>query len=387
MPAIFILRLLFGLASLAVLALGGYLLWSWYEGDVFRTDAGDLARVHEDWRLWSAIALLAFSAFGRFLVTPLLARPDPTPYKPSPRTGTMIASPTGASLYVEDHGPADGPTLLFTHGWGLDSTIWTLAKRDLGARYRLVSWDLPGLGRSKAGPKGIGLTAFAADLEAVMAWAGRTPPILIGHSIGGMTIETLARDRPDRINFNVAGVVLINTTYTDPLKTMAFSGLAQALRGPLLEPAMWLTKWLSPLAQLSAWQSYLSGGAHMATRFQFGPDVTRARLEHTTLLGVKNSQGAIARGDLAMFRWDATGAMKAVTRPILVLGGDLDIVTKPEAGRAIAASANRADLKTFARANHMGFLEKAEEYNAAIDRFATSLEANAPAPAAPRVTT
>jgi len=377
MPALFILRLFFSVASLAVLALGGYLLWSWYEGDLFRDAAGALVRTREEWRLWTAVGLLAFSGFGRLLVTPLLARRDRTPYMASCGVGKMIPSPTGASLYVEEDGVPDGPTLLFTHGWGLDSTIWTRAKQDLGSCYRLVLWDLPGLGRSIAGPKGVNLTSFAADLEAVMTWAGDTAPVLVGHSIGGMTIQTLAGDKPDLINRKTAGLVLVNTTYTNPLKTMVLSSVVRALRAPLLEPALHLTKWLSPLACLSAWQSYFSGGAHMATRFEFGSNVTRAELEHATLLGVKNSQGVIARGNLAMFRWDATGALAAITKPVLVLGGDIDIVTKLEASKTIAASAQRAEVKSFPKANHMGFVEQAEDYNAAIARFATAVHAGA----------
>jgi pimeloyl-ACP methyl ester carboxylesterase len=82
-----------------------------------------------------------------------------------------------------------------------------------------------------------------------------------------------------------------------------------------------------------------------------------------------------------MFRWDASGALKAVTRPILVLGGEMDIVTKPEASRVIATSAKKAELNIFAKANHMGFLENADDYNAEIARFAASIQADVLAPA------
>jgi pimeloyl-ACP methyl ester carboxylesterase len=371
MPALFILRLVFGFFSLAVLGAAGWLLWSWYQGDLFYDVDGALERTRHDWRLWAGLALLAFSFFGRFLVTPVLARADQTPYRPMRGEGRMIASPTGASLYVEQAGLAQGPTIVFTHGWGLDSTIWTLAKRDLGSRYRLLLWDLPGLGRSNPGREKETLERFATDLEAVMAQAGG-PCLLVGHSIGGMTIQTLARDRKALVNKNVAGIVLLNTTYTNPLKTMVLSGLVQSLR-PLLEVALHLTKWLEPLAQLSAWQGYLSGSAHIANRFEFASQVTRAQLEHTTLLGVKNRQGIVALGNLAMFRWDATGALKDLDTPVLVLGGKTDIVTKPEASRYIAKQAARGELRIVEDANHMGFVERAGVYNEAIARFAAEV--------------
>jgi pimeloyl-ACP methyl ester carboxylesterase len=335
--------------------------------------------VREDWRLWTALAVFAFSAFGRFLVVPLLARPDRTPYAPTYGAGRMLASPTGSSLYVEEAGLSRGPTLIFTHGWGLDSTIWTLAKRDLAARYRLILWDLPGLGRSKAAKDGITLESFATDLQTIIGLTDGQRPLLVGHSIGGMTIQTLARDNPDFVNARVAGLALFNTTYTDPLQTMALSGLVRALRWPVLEPALRLTKWLEPLAQLGAWQSYLSGGAHMATRFEFASHVTRRQLEHTTLLGVKNRQAVIASGNLAMFRWDATSALAPITAPILVLGGDADIVTKVVASRVIASDAKRSRLEIAPEANHMGFVERADTYNAALAHFASEVLSAAPA--------
>jgi pimeloyl-ACP methyl ester carboxylesterase len=167
--------------------------------------------------------------------------------------------------------------------------------------------------------------------------------------------------------------VLVNTTYTNPLKTMILPRLATALRPVLLEPVSLLLIWLQPLAWLMAWQSYLCGSAHMANRLGFGPDVTRSQLEHVTLLSTRNPPASIGRGNLAMFRWDATGALAKVPVPVLVLGGAIDIVTKPDASRVIAGTNPKAALKIIDRANHMGFLEQHGIYNGAIDAFVTSV--------------
>ena len=59
MPFIPFVRFVLGLVSLAVLVAAGYLLWSWYEGEVVRDGTGTLVRVRENWRLWTSIGLLA----------------------------------------------------------------------------------------------------------------------------------------------------------------------------------------------------------------------------------------------------------------------------------------------------------------------------------------
>jgi pimeloyl-ACP methyl ester carboxylesterase len=169
-------------------------------------------------------------------------------------------------------------------------------------------------------------------------------------------------------------VVFVNTTYTNPLKTSILPRLSQALRFPVLEPMMWLTIWLAPLAWLGAWHSYINGSTHFANRFGFGKFVTRSQLNHTALLSTRNSQGVIAKGNLAMFRWDASGATATLPVPVLVLAGDMDILTKPEASRTIASVTPAAELQIVEGVNHCGFLERADIYNAAIENFATGVQ-------------
>ncbi|WP_309630342.1 alpha/beta hydrolase [Brevundimonas sp.] len=375
MPFIPLLRALLSLAGLVLIASVAWLLWTWWSGELVVYDPGLTIRVREDWRLWTALALVAFSALGRVPMLLLIAKPDTDPTRAMRARGEMVASPTGAELYVEVDGAAEGPVVIANHGWGLDSTIWRYLKRDLAeartlAPNQLITWDLAGVGRSKAPEDGrITLENFAADLETLIVRVAPRPVILIGHSIGGMTIQTLVRDAPALVRDRVAGIVLVNTTYTNPLKTMILSGLAQALRKPVLEPMFRLTILLKPLAWLSAWQSYFNGMSHLANRLQFAGSVTYSQLDHTTLLGTRNSPAVLAKGNLAMFDWDATGAMAGFTGPVLVIGGEQDLVTRLEAGEAIRAQSSTGELQRVSNANHMGFLERSHHYNALIGAF------------------
>lgn len=385
MPLIALARFLFSLLSLALLLVCAYLLWSWYKGDVVRDVNGVLYLARDEWRLWTGLGLLAWSGLGRLIVTPLVAARDEGALTcPVHGEGKIITGASGARLYLESVGPPGAPVIVLTHGWGLDSTIWSYAKRDLAA-YRLILWDLPGLGRSKlAKGRVLTLDDFAADLGTVIEQAGSQPVVLVGHSIGGMTIQTFARDNPELFARRVAGVVLVNTTYSNPLKTMILAPLVTFLRWPVIEPMMRLTIWLQPLAWLSAWQSYLSGSAHIANRLGFGRYVTRSQLEHTTLLATRNPPSVQAKGNLAMFRWDVSAALPMINKPVLVLGGDADIVTKLEASQVIAGAIPKARLQVVEGVNHMGFLERSDVYNQAIADFAAGLQADsAAAPARP----
>lgn len=371
MPLIIVARLFFSLLSLCILGGAVYLLWEWYQGDLVRQADNRVVRIRTDWLLWLGLCLAAISFLGRPLLTLILAKPDTDHTSPEREKGQLVAGASGSTLYVEQLGSPTAPPIILVHGWAMDSTIWFYAKRDLARHFNVLCWDLPGMGKSTpASSSAIGLTEFSQDLRTIIGLLGGQKVVLVGHSIGGMTIQTLARDDPAFFSAHVAGTVLVNTTYTNPLRTMVLSGLAQAIRWPLLEPLMRLGILLQPLVWLSAWQSYFSGTAHIANRLGFGKYVTRSQLEHTTLLSTRNSPANIHRGNLAMFRWDATKAMSAITSPLLVLAGDMDIVTKPEAGQTIAMHHSRGIFTNLDGANHMGFLERHSVYNAAIATFA-----------------
>lgn len=186
-----------------------------------------------------------------------------------------------------------------------------------------------------------------------------------------MTTQTFWRACPEDLRQRVAGVVLVDTTHEDPLRTMWLSPLWRALRWPVIEPMMWLTILLSPLVWLSSWQGYLSGSNQLVMRLTgFGRFATRGQVDFTARLACKGSPGVQAKGNLAMFRWKATEVLPTIHVPVLVLAGTKDIVTLPSASKLIADKAPRARLIQIEGAGHMGFMEQAEAYNEAIAAFA-----------------
>ncbi len=371
MPIITLPRAILSLVSLAILAGALYLLWSWQDGYYVRDPDGVLRHLHgETWRLYAGLGLLAWSFLGRFVVL-LFMRPDRDPPSVERTTARTVVAPDGAALHVETMEVADAPTLVLTHGWGLNSTAWSQTKRAFARRFRLVTWDLPGLGRSKAPPDGkFVIDRFAQGLGAVVAAIGDGPVVLVGHSIGGMTTQTFWRACPEEVKRKVVGVVLVDTTYENPLHTMWLSRLWLALRRPVIEPACWLTVALSPLVWLSSWQSYLSGSSQLAMRLTgFGRHATRGQVDLTARLACKGSPGVQAKGNLAMFRWSAEEVLPAVPVPTLVIAGTQDIVTLPQASQTIAGKIPRARLVPLEGGGHMAFMECAEACNQAIAEF------------------
>lgn len=376
-----LLQRLFAVASLTVFAIAAWLLWSWYDADHVAETLG-LAEP-SDARLWWGVPLMAVSLLGRIPVLMLLGGGGTTALARRAE-GVPIPGADGALLHVETEGATEGPILLFTHGWGLSARIWAEARADLGGRFGLAFWDLPGLGRSGRPTIDYSLDGFGEDLHAVIdSLPEDRPVILIGHSIGGMTVLTFCAHHPELLNRRVAAIVLENTTHANPLEAMIFSRVFRPLQ-PLIELVSRLDMVFSPLIRVMNWQAWLSGATHAVARVTgFGARPTREQLDRVARAITRNSPAVQARGALAMLHWSVTDSLPRIDVPALVFVGGRDLMTRPRAGETIAAALPQARLVRVEDAGHMGPIEKAAFYNEQIGDFADFvrlLRSRVPAP-------
>lgn len=134
---------------------------------------------------------------------------------------STVAADDGSRLHVTEVFPADGGepdlTLIGVHGFALTSTSWHFQRRDLATltlpRVHQVYYDQRGHGQSAPVTTETGtLEQLASDLHAVLrALAPEGKVVLMGHSVGGMAIMTLAEQKPELFADQVCGVALIST--------------------------------------------------------------------------------------------------------------------------------------------------------------------------------
>ena len=404
-----------GFLSVAILGGGIFLLYRWYEESqvvrpvrvgpraevpvrdgAFRNGvAKDAVTEHRVFRfapgmnretayLGMGAALVAWAAVGGYArrsVSTWLGGPKPAqgPAADEPRddrTGEVhrITRPDGSELQVECYGPADAPPIVMTHGWGCNSTEWFYPKKDLAGRFRLILWDEPGLGLSKKPDNNdYRLEKLAADLAAVLAFAGDRPAILVGHSIGGMIILTLCKVFPELLERRVAGLVLAHTSYTNPVRTTKMAALYTAIETPVIIPLLHLTIALWPLVWVMNWLSYLNGSAHRSTHKQsFAGTETRGELDFFARFAPHARPDVLARGMLGMIGYDATATLPTIPVPTLVVVGDQDITTLPEAGRYISQGVPNARLAILSPAKHLGLIEHHNRFDELVAGFAES---------------
>ncbi|MEU1120139.1 MULTISPECIES: alpha/beta hydrolase [unclassified Streptomyces] len=136
------------------------------------------------------------------------------PCAPPVATRELTAvSADGSRVHVEVHGPEGAPAVLLTHGWTCSTAFWAAQIRALALDHRVIAYDQRGHGRSAAPSEADGYSteALADDLQAVLAatLAPGEKAVLVGHSMGGMTI--MAAGGREAVRERTAAVLLCST--------------------------------------------------------------------------------------------------------------------------------------------------------------------------------
>ena len=130
-------------------------------------------------------------------------------------TTARVRTDDGAELHVEtDAAPGAGLNVVLVHGFTASLEEFALQRETLRGRATTVLYDCRGHGRSRRGRvRNPSIDQLGRDLGAVLDQAVPPGPVvLLGHSMGGMTIMALARQRPELFGPRVAGAFLLATS-------------------------------------------------------------------------------------------------------------------------------------------------------------------------------
>ncbi len=120
------------------------------------------------------------------------------------RPAHQVLTPDGVALSVRDSG-GDAPVVVLLTGFGAPQQAWDRVIARLGPRYRTITFDYRGHGRSSAAA-GYSFDGFLGDLHAVLDDASPCRPLLCGWSLGADLAVWYAADHPQA----VAGMIALD---------------------------------------------------------------------------------------------------------------------------------------------------------------------------------
>ena len=280
--------------------------------------------------------------------------------------------PDGVRLHVTVTGPVDAEvTVVMLHGWTLDGRSWHRQVADLrerfGDRVRLVTYDARGHGRSSClALRDATLAQLGDDLATVVDEIAPSGPIvLVGHSMGGMTVMEYAHRHADRFAARTAGLVFVSTTAEGHTHTVY--GLSPRITR-LIRLAE--TTGAGVLARCGGWRPphALLRALRPSIRWMLFGDrcdpadirLVTSAVARATLRSIGGFRASIG----AQHRLETLAALGGL--PAAALVGDRDRLTPPPCAESIAAALPTTELTVCPGAGHMLMMERPDEVNDAV---------------------
>lgn len=342
-------------------------------------------------RVWRGVgAALGVAAVGagvgvarrRRVIAARTGAGDVTPFgsfRSAPRT---VVTPDGVPLHAEvdersttGKGPADKApelTVVFVHGYALNLDCWHFQRAGYRGLVRTVFYDQRSHGRSgRSDREHATIDQLGQDLgQVIEELAPDGPVVVVGHSMGGMTIVALAEQRPELFGDRIVGVGLVSTTaggldvgrillpvvpakVGGPFTLRAMQGLHRGHRS------------VDVVRRLGAIVAEV-----FTDVFAFGDEVPSSYVRFVDSMLSRTPFEVLAEFFPSLHGLDKFHAVEVLGRvPVTIICGTADKLTSIGHSRKLASRIEGARLMEAEGAGHMVIMERHEQVNAALDQL------------------
>jgi pimeloyl-ACP methyl ester carboxylesterase len=287
--------------------------------------------------------------------------------------GSVVTTPDGVDLVVREVGPEHAPlTVVFSHGFCLRMGAFYFQRERLekewGPQVRMVFYDQRGHGQSaEASPDSYTIEQLGRDLETVLSvTAPKGPVVLVGHSMGGMTVLSHARQFPRRYPNRIVGVALISSA----AEGVARSQVAEILKNPALEAVRFAVRYAPKTvhrtrgAAKSVIAPILRAASYGDAKVSPSVVAFSEKMMHGTPIAT------LVEFLHALEVHDEDAALQTLAKvPTLIACGSRDLITPVEHSEAMAARLPKCELVIVEGAGHLVQLERPEIIDDALVRL------------------
>lgn len=256
---------------------------------------------------------------------------------------------------VTTAGLAEGPVVLFAHGFGCDQDMWRRVLPAFVEDYRVVLFDHVGAGRSDSAAyerdKYASLDGYARDILELCAEMDLRDVVLVGHSVSAMMAVVAAAAEPSR--FSRLVLVAPSPSYIDDPSTGYVGGFSRADIDDLL-------------ASLDS--NYFAWAAAMAPMVMGNPDCPELGSELAGSFCQTDPDIAhhFAR---TTFLSDTRSLLPQVSTPALILQCSDDMLAPLEVGQYVHEQLAGSTLVQLAATGHCPHVSAPEETATAIRHY------------------
>ena len=252
----------------------------------------------------------------------------------------------GAELFYDERG-SGSETVVFAHGLLFDGRMFDAQVAALAGRFRCLTFDFRGQGRSAVTPDGYDMDTLAEDAAALIAALGAAPCHFVGLSMGGFVGLRLASRRPELLR---SLAVLDSSADPEPAENLPRYRLLNTI-------ARWLGLRVvaGRVMPIVFGRSFLRDPARREVR-----ELWRQRIVSRDRRGITRA----VRG--VIYRRGVQDELPGIRVPTLILVGEEDLATPRERSEWMRAAIPGAELVVVPRAGHSAPIENPEAVTAAL---------------------
>lgn len=287
--------------------------------------------------------------------------------------GSVVTAEDGVPLAVREVGPADARlTVVFAHGFCLCMGAYHFQRARLeeewGDQVRMVFYDQRGHGQSGRAPiETYTVEQLGRDLETILTvTVPHGPLVLVGHSMGGMTVLSHARQFPQHYGSRVVGAALISSA----AEGVSRSPLGEILKNPALEAVRFAALY-SPKLVMRARGSARTLIRPILRTASYGDDkISPAVVAYSERMIHDTPIETMIEFLHALEVHDERAALPVLAKiPTLIACGDRDLLTLVRHSREMAVTLPRCELEIVPGAGHLVQLEQPEIIDDALVRL------------------
>lgn len=250
----------------------------------------------------------------------------------------------------------DGLPLVFLHGIGGDADYWRPQLDAFAGHYRAIAWDMPGYGDS-APMEAMTFPALATAVATLFDRLAIGRAHLVGHSMGGMIAQIVARLHPDRLR----SLTLVATSAAVGKRTGG--EVDEAWRQRFIEQRLGPLDRGASLAEL----------APKIVRGLIGDQPDPKGLEQAILSMAAVPESGYRAAVNCLTRFDQEAGLAEIKTPTLLIAGEKDPVAPPAVMQRMADAIPVSHLEILPGSGHLANLEQPAAFNKLLDEFLQSL--------------
>ena len=264
------------------------------------------------------------------------------------------------------------PTIVFVHGYALNLDCWHFQRAYFRGKHRLVFYDQRSHGRSGRSDKAHAtIDQLGDDLRQVIdELVPEGPVVLVGHSMGGMSIMAFAERHRELFDERVTGVALMSTSAGGLKPHHIVSRLIPDSIGGQVGSRVIAGLARAPQLVDSLRRRGSNIGFLVAEQFAFGGDVPASYVEFVNNMLAATSFQVLAEFFPNFDTLDKYGALSAFERvPTYIVSGTEDVLTSVGHSRKMAQRIVGSKLVECVGAGHMVILEQKDRVNTALEEL------------------